>query len=684
MSKQSRAITKGNKEHTAVTSRGARRSFAAILAIALATAMPFATVGAFPLKGAPTAVTVKGNSILRGTVPRVVSRHQARRLAPKTPASIMSLSLTLPFRNGAALDRFLATSAIHGRYLTQKQFDQRFGATSEQVATVKQWAARNRFGVTYVSPDGLTIGVQGPTASVQAAFHVTINQYRYGNKVFFAPSSSARTPAGLNVSTVVGLDNFQRMHTMGATKYLIRTGGYYPADFRVAYDVARHGIDGTGQNIGLTLWGAQPTDQDFASLTTGQASDAGVTDPTLKSCVRCSSPDRIEWLRVDGPNKTSGDDVTEASMDAEFSHGIALHSHLRFYMAPDASDSHLVDAISKAANDPKIHIVSNSWGGGPYTSANNSFVKATTQSFKHAVAVGTTFYFSSGDTSQNSGCPINKSTGEHTDCTQASYPADNPWVVSVGGTNLQVNQNVTWNSETVWNSDPNSGYDGGGTGCTTIFPRPSWQTGVVNAAATCRGRAEPDISADGDPETGAHVYAGGTNGGVGGTSLAAPLTAGMAALTNAYLIKQHKKLLGFAAPEIYKLGRSKFANTYFHDVRCGFNGFPAGPGWDQASGFGAVDWYQYARGFAGQPVAVTKPKYTTCTQVTKTSQLLDPFDGFLAWPTYSKNATTKTVSVAADDSSSNLMRALHPTSYKASGVTGSVLQTDTFDIQGDG
>jgi pseudomonalisin/xanthomonalisin len=667
-----------------VTNHGAHRSFTVVFAAVLAATIPFGTIGAVVAKATPPASLAKGETVLTGTVPPVVSLHRATRLSAKNPLSTMSLSLSLPFRNEAALDRFLGTSALHGRYMSQQEFDRRFGASAAQVAATKEWAARNGLAVTFVSRDGTTIGVRGITSSVETAFRVRINQYRYGKRVFFAPSSKARQPAGLALSAVVGLDSFEHMHTLGVRKNLIRDGGYYPADFRVAYDVSGHGIDGTGQTIGLTLWGPQPTDQDFANLAAGQTNDTGVTDPTLKSCVKCSSPDRIEWLRVDGPNKDHSGDVTEASMDAEFSHGMALHSHLRFYMAPDASDSHLVDTIARAANDPKIHIVSDSWGGGPYTSAQDPFVKATTQSFKHAVAVGTTFYFSSGDTSQNSGCPVNNKTGQPTDCTQASYPADSPWVVSVGGTNLQVNQNVTWNSETVWNSDPNNGFEGGGTGCTTIFPRPSWQKSTVNLAATCSGRAEPDLSAAGDPETGAHVYAGGTNGDVGGTSLAAPLTSGMAALTNAYLIKQHKKLLGFAAPEIYKLGTSKYANTYFHDVRCGFNGFPAGPGWDQASGFGSVDWYEYARGFAGLPVPSIKPKFSTCTQVTKLAQLADPFDGFLAWPTYSRTETSKTVSVSSDDSSSNLMRALHPLSYKASGVVGSVLQTDSFDVEGDG
>ena len=142
--------------------------------------------------------------------------------------------------------------------------------------------------------------------------------------------------------------------------------------------------------------------------------------------------------------------------------------------------------------------------------------------------------------------------------------------------------------------------------------------------------------------------------------------------------------MGFAAPEIYKLGSSAYRNTYFHDVRCGFNGYPAGPGWDQASGFGSVDWYEYARGFASLPVPKRNPDFSACVQATNLKQLVDPFDAFIAWPVFSKGETSKTVTVASDDSGSNLMRPLHTVSYKAAGVTGSVLQTDTFDVQGDG
>src|SRR5207253_10667243 len=133
-------------------------------------------------------------------------------------------------------------------------------------------------------------------------------------------------------------------------------------------------------------------------------------------------------------------------------------------------------------------------------------------------------------------------------------------------------------------------------GCSTVFARPSWQVGV--SAATCAGRAEPDVAADADPNTGAYVYSQASAQPVGGTSLAAPLWAGMAADVNRYLGANGKPLMGFSAPRLYQLATN--ATTYsrdFHDVTSGNNGYPAGPGWDEATGWGspnlanlAADW----------------------------------------------------------------------------------------------
>ena len=284
--------------------------------------------------------------------------------------------------------------------------------------------------------------------------------------------------------------------------YCVRGGGYYPSDFRTAYDVSGHGVTGAGQTIGLTLWGPPAFDADFAAQQADEAKNAGVNDPLLHSCARACGANSVTWIPVGSKtlDKHGNTDVTEASMDAEFSHGIALNSRLHFYLAPNARDSVLVDTLAAAASDPAVHVVSDSWGGGPNTSKTDPFVKATSAVFKKADAVGTTFYFSSGDTSQNSGCPLTPAK-IHTQCGVPSYPASSPYVVSVGGTNLQVSEKLTWTWESAWNSDPNNGYAGGGNGCASWFSRPTWQT-HVSSAATCSGRAEPDISADGDPETG--------------------------------------------------------------------------------------------------------------------------------------------------------------------------------------
>jgi PKD domain len=93
-------------------------------------------------------------------------------------------------------------------------------------------------------------------------------------------------------------------------------------------------------------------------------------------------------------------------------------------------------------------------------------------------------------------------------------PASLPSVVSVGGTSLQLHENGTRASETVWNDDGfydknelGAGYVTGG-GCSTIFTAQPWQQDASGFAATGCGdkRLSVDVSADGDPLTGFDIY----------------------------------------------------------------------------------------------------------------------------------------------------------------------------------
>ncbi|MGJ0120615.1 S53 family peptidase [Williamsia sp. MIQD14] len=114
---------------------------------------------------------------------------------------------------------------------------------------------------------------------------------------------------------------------------------------------------------------------------------------------------------------------------------------------------------------------------------------------------------------------------------------------------------------------------GGGGGISTVFPQPSYQKGITDGArdgssgATgTTGRALPDISALADPNTGFLVGQTQkfTDGSyydeyrIGGTSLAAPLMAGMAAVAN----QKAGRDLGFLNPRIYAAYQQKTASLY--------------------------------------------------------------------------------------------------------------------------
>jgi subtilase family serine protease len=105
--------------------------------------------------------------------------------------------------------------------------------------------------------------------------------------------------------------------------------------------------------------------------------------------------------------------------------------------------------------------------------------------------------------------------------TTAAFPADAPHAIAVGGTSL-------FRSGTRWRE---RAWDGSGSGCSAWFDKPAWQTDT-----SCSMRTISDVSAVADPDTGLAVYDTyglGPDSGwivVGGTSLSAPLVAGMIGL----------------------------------------------------------------------------------------------------------------------------------------------------------
>lgn len=167
-----------------------------------------------------------------------------------------------------------------------------------------------------------------------------------------------------------------------------------------------------------------------------------------------------------------------------------------------------------------------------------------------------------------------------------SFPASAPTVTAVGGTSLRRTNNGGW-SETAWS--------GAGSGCSTVYARPSFQNpAVANAvtSTTCSKRAVADVSADADPNTGVQVFGPTRTSGsqwlvFGGTSVAAPLIAGVYGMG----------AIDGVTPNVanpygaYSFGRVDA--TLFNDVTAGSNGSCGNTalctgktGWDGPTGLG--------------------------------------------------------------------------------------------------
>ncbi len=383
-------------------------------------------------------------------------------------------------------------------------------------------------------------------------------------------------------------------------------GHFGPHDFQRAYSV--HG-DARGVNIGIIFGGVPLSPADLAVFA------FNTRTPKLKT--GSHGPDTVEWRFIGSiAHHRGADHMTklELAMDVEYAHAMAPGSHLVVWLLPIAKDGGSDGvygslAIREAANS-EARIVSNSWHvlnpscpgatlpGGKLPNAYNHQAEALAL----AEQKGKTFFVDSGDSGEDSGC--SPDVLHSTSPTEAAFPAMSPHVVAVGGTSL-----IPGKGEFAWGAtSASTGHAvSSGGGCAYRpdlgIVRPKWQTGIHPNPNRCdrRARAVPDVAADADTSLayrGAYiVYTdGGTQyiEGSGGTSLATPLWAGMAADLQSYLQARGRKLDTFMAPGLYALATNPVTGPRdFHDITAYApgeekgNGFPIGKGWDEVTGWGS-------------------------------------------------------------------------------------------------
>jgi subtilase family serine protease len=503
-------------------------------------------------------------SLLTHHVREATLNGQAQYVGPLPATQPMRLVLALPIRNQAGLDNFLKevydpSSASYRQFLTVEEFTARFGPSQQDYDEVIRFAEMHGFTVVGTSRNRLNLDVTGSVASIEEAFHVTMGVYQLTaeNRTFYAPDREPTTELAVRLWHISGLDNYSIPHpefVRREVQHSQATTGSGPgasflgSDMRAAYYEGT-ALNGSGQSLGLLeYYGTDLADLNTYYSNVHQTNNVPITlkstDGTSTSCVYPSCDD------------------TEQTLDMTQALGMAPGmSSLVMYVG--STDASIFNAMATAS--PLNAQLSSSWTWSPADpNTDNPY-------FEEFAAQGQNLFQAAGD------------SGKWTSSSEI-YPADDVYITSVGGTDLDTSSaGGPWSSETAW-------VDGGGGISPDHFAIPSWQTAAANGCSSCSKtyRNGPDVSANANFTF--YVCADQTTctaNEYGGTSFAAPMWAGYLALVNQQAVANGNHTVGFINPTLYTIGLGSSYDTDFHDVTSGSNGYSATVGYDLATGWGS-------------------------------------------------------------------------------------------------
>ena len=494
----------------------------------------------------------------------------------------LSLDIVLPVRDQAALESFIEdvynpASSSYRQFLTPQEFTERFGPSKHDYDAVVSYATAHGLTVTGGSRDGMDVQVRGSISAIERALNVSMRTYQHPteNRTFYSPDREPTTSLPFPLWHVSGLDNYSIPHPMlvkrsdyakahgiapeavvsHATTGSGPSASFLGSDMRAAY-YGGTALTGAGQNLGLLEY----VGTDLADLNTYYAN------------VHQTNTVPITLLSVDGTStacvhtRAGGNcDDTEQTLDMTQALGMAPGlSSLTVYVG--STDTAIVSAMT--TNNPLPTTIGCSWG---WTPADPTTLDPY---FQKMAAQGQNFFVASGDSSTWSS-------------RNEAWPADDAYVVGVGGTDLvTAGAGGAWASETAW-------VDSGGGISPDKIAVPSWQqlSGVINSSnkGSTTLRNGPDVSANANFTF--YVCADQTTctaNSYGGTSFAAPMWAGLIALVNQQLANSGQSPIGFLNPTIYSQNVGSSYSSDFHDITSGTSGsYSAVTGFDLVTGWGS-------------------------------------------------------------------------------------------------
>jgi subtilase family serine protease len=292
----------------------------------------------------------------------------------------------------------------------------------------------------------------------------------------------------------------------------------------------------------------------------------------------------------------------ETSLDVEMAHAMAPKANILLVEVPATVSvanefRELLHggqlAAGQSVNGAPVVVVSTSYGFSEQQIGNANVVSLNNTFLTTGPSTTVAMTFSTGDGST----PL--------------FPATSPNVIGVGGTALYLaSARGRYSEEIAWGGLAGAGAGGGGT--STNFTVPTFQS--LNTVNFSGKRSIPDISMNADVVTAASVFDSfdqASNGGdpwqgVGGTSEASPLFAGVLALAQQRRLAASLPILNSVQINniLYAAYTSANYLTYFHDITLGNNSNVDGSGTTTVAGFNAGARYDLATGI-GSPIVNT-------------------------------------------------------------------------------
>jgi len=384
---------------------------------------------------------------------------------------------------------------------------------------------------------------------------------------------------------------------------------YAPFQYQQAYNLKplyRKGFDGRGETIVIVdSYGFSGIRQELN---------------TFDRSFGLPAPPHFTILQPNGPippfNPTKRPQMVgwaqETSLDVEYSHAIAPEANILLVetTVPETLGvqgfPQIVEAENYVINHHLGNVITQSFAAPEQGFPSAASLLGLRSDYKNAAAHGVTVLAGSGDAGPSGAKTLTPQGFANTYFLRrvAEWPADDPLVTGVGGTQLFLDANGNRTQpDAVWNDTALFGSPAAtGGGRSSIFTRPAYQDSVAGTVGAMRGF--PDISMSAAVNGAALVYlnanaAQGTAGFylIGGTSEASPLFAGIIAIADQWA--GHG--LGLINPALYAMEAANDPGIV--DVRAGnttvtfpqsgaihtVNGFTANNRYDMATGVGTVD-----------------------------------------------------------------------------------------------